>query len=157
MLVEKLICNARLNLLILHPRPTPSQLSWQTEEPSGLSVPRCQEIKISIRKWRSGGVGRKRGSASVGLTHQRGAARLPAEGYRMSSLASPPPSPVLLCKALSTCIIRPFISRQTKHVLPGPHQPDTAHTSIHRQKRPADKVKLAEGRERAKGRQGGIC
>lgn len=31
MLVEKLICNARLNLLILHPFPTPSQLPQQTE------------------------------------------------------------------------------------------------------------------------------
>lgn len=51
MLVEKLICNARLNLLILHPLPTPSKLPRQTEEHTGLSVPRCQEIKISICEW----------------------------------------------------------------------------------------------------------
>lgn len=71
MLVEKLICNARLNLLILHPLPTPSQLPRQTEEPNGLSVPRCQEIKISICEWGAQRGGRQRGSRSVGLTHQR--------------------------------------------------------------------------------------
>lgn len=77
MLVEKLICNARLNLLILHPLPTPSQLPRQTEEPSGLSVLRCQGIKISISGRRRGegrGVGESgggRGNRSVGRTRQR--------------------------------------------------------------------------------------
>lgn len=40
MLVEKLICNARLNLLILHPFPTPSQLPQQT----GAQWPICTEV-----------------------------------------------------------------------------------------------------------------
>lgn len=52
-----MICNARLNLLILHPFPTPSQLPRQTQEPSGLSVPRCQGIKISICGRSRGGGG----------------------------------------------------------------------------------------------------
>lgn len=71
-----------------------------------------------------------------------------------SSMAGAPPVP--LCKALSTCIIRPFISWQTKHVILGPHQLDTAHTSIHGRKGFADKVKLAKGCERGKGRVGRI-
>lgn len=48
MLVEKLICNARLNLLILHPFPTPSQLPQQTEAqwPIYTEVPRNKNIYL---------------------------------------------------------------------------------------------------------------
>lgn len=94
MLVEKLICNARLNLLILHPLPTPSQLPRQTEEPSGLSMLRCQGIKISICGRRGGEGSRRvgRGKREQGCrphTSTLWTAGLPAEGYRMSSLAFP--------------------------------------------------------------------
>lgn len=153
MLVEKLICNARLNLLILHPLPAPSKLPRQTEEPNGLSVPRCQEIKISICEWGVEGGWKAKREQECRL-HM---STLAGSRYRMFSLAFPwwsPPSS--LSEALSTCIIRPFISRQTKHVIPGPYQLDTAHTSIHGRKGPTDKVKLAEGCERGKGRGEGI-
>lgn len=48
MLVEKLICNARLNLLILHPFPAPSQLPQQTgaQQPIYTEVPRNKNIYL---------------------------------------------------------------------------------------------------------------
>lgn len=56
MLVEKLICNARLNLLILHPFPTPSQLPQQTEAqwPIYTEVPRNKNIYLQ-KEWEGRG------------------------------------------------------------------------------------------------------
>lgn len=141
--MEKLICNARLNLLILHPLPTPSQLPRQTEEPSGLSVLRCQGIKISICGRRggeregSGRVGRGRGNRSVGRTRQR-SGRL---GCRRRATECPPwlfPSrqagrqepPSLFANLYLLALYVHLSARQTKHVILGPHQLDT-HTHRH--------------------------
>lgn len=48
MLVEKLICNARLNLVILHPFPTPSKLPQQTgaQWPIYTEMPRNKNIHL---------------------------------------------------------------------------------------------------------------
>lgn len=145
MLVEKLICNARLNLLILHPFPTPSQLPQQTEAqwPIYTEVPRNKNIYL-----RKGGGGlefgwvekgdreekeeRDRVSAHMSQTwtasgEERGGGInvLLASSHSLTQLHP-------LCKPLSTSTIHPFISQQTKHVThphPESHQltPHTQH------------------------------
>lgn len=127
MLVEKLICNARLNLLILHPFPTPSQLPQQTEAqwPIYTEVPRNKNIYL--RKEGEGRRERERGDREG--NEERVSAHMSQlwtaqwwlwwRGYKCSPWLSPSQTkPHLLCKPLSTCIIQPFISQQTKHVTP---------------------------------------
>lgn len=72
MLVEKLICNARLNLLILHPFPTPSQLPQQTgaQWPIYTEVPRNKNIYL-----RKEGEGKRGGGGGEGEGKRR-------EGHR---------------------------------------------------------------------------
>lgn len=46
-----MICNARLNLVILHPFPSPQPAALSRQEPNGLSTQRCHRVKnIHLQK-----------------------------------------------------------------------------------------------------------
>lgn len=142
MLVEKLICNARLNLLILHPFPTPSQLPQQTEAqwPIYTEVPRNKNIYLQKEGegWMEAGWrketerGKRREGQSVGphVTDLDSFGGRVGRGYKCTPClfpSQPQPQPHPLCKPLSTGIIHPFI---TAPIL---NPTSSQHTHIHRQ------------------------
>lgn len=117
-----MICNARLNLLILHPFPAPSQLPQQTgaQWPIYAEVPRNKNIYLQ----KGGGAGRKErdivsAHMSPALDSLGGRERGGCSNVDRAS-SHPNPGPHPLCKPLSTSIIHPCISQQTKHVMPPP-------------------------------------
>jgi len=132
MLVEKLICNARLNLVILHPFPTPSQLPQQTgaQWPIYTEVPRNKNIYLQKE-----GDGKREGEDwerskerdRVSPTHQSFGQLRGGGSFTLFASFQPSSSPHTLCKPLSTGIIQPFISQQTKHVTPLILNPTSSH------------------------------
>lgn len=122
MLVEKLICNARLNLLILHPFPAPTSCPSR-QEPNSLSILRCQGIKISICRRRGRdrrhGEGKERDSECRPTCHSFGQPGSGGDGYKCSLWYSLIPTPTL--SALKTFIYEHYTAiyqQQTKHVTP---------------------------------------
>lgn len=125
-----MICNARLNLLILHPFPTPSQLPQQTgaQWPIYTEVPRNKNIYLQ----KEGEGRREKGDRERKM--KRGRECRPhmsqlwtawwwggGRGYKCTPGIFPSQTqPHPLCKPFSTSIIHPFISQQKKHVTP-PH------------------------------------
>lgn len=105
------------------------------QEPNGLSTLRCQRIKISIyrkrvreggknstesRKWREGK------NVSPHVTASDSLGKEIQGGYECSPCLFPfQPLPLPFHKPLSTSIIHPFISQQTKHNNKTPPHPES--------------------------------
>lgn len=136
MLVEKLICNARLNLLILHPFPAPTSCPSR-QEPNSLSIPRCQGIKISMcrrrgREEETRGEGKK-GEGQRVLAHMSQIWTAGGrEGYKCSLWFSP--IPAQNPSPLKSFIYKHYTviyQQQTKHVTPPSRIPPPLHTHMH--------------------------
>lgn len=141
----------------------------------GAQWPICAEVprkKISICGRRGGGEGGESGgeggtgvsgahvNAPDGSAAGRGLENVLLRLFPSGRQAGRQEPPSLFANLYLLALYVHLSARQTKHVILGPHQLDNAHTqtqtSIHGRKRPADKVKLAEGCEWSKGHGGGF-
>ena len=165
MLVEKLICNAWLNLLILHPFPTPSQLPQQTgaQWPIYAEVPRNKNIYLQRegegeRRQREGN-GWEGQSVGPHVTALDSLGEMQGGGYRCTSHPNPGPIPFANLYLLAL-YIHLSVTKQNMSRPPPLHSEShqlTPHTHTHPQAQRSHKVKLVKslkGGERSKGHRG---